>query len=104
MNEQLAVSELVEKVREYARGRHSNVERGAETPELAALLLQKYGTGIVDAVATIFGTPRAADPISRVVDEETEHLDFDWRVHAQARWAGRPAEIVSHNGHSAKRD
>ncbi|SHI11849.1 hypothetical protein [Pollutimonas bauzanensis] len=75
MNETFAIERLVLQVREYASGRATDVARGAETPKLAALLLQKYGAGVIDAVATIFDSPRVADPINRVVDEETALID-----------------------------
>lgn len=96
MDEQVAVERLVQRVRDYASGRASDVVRGAETPRLAALLLQKYGLGVVDAVAVVFDTPRAADPISKVLDEETSKIDPRWREHNQERWAGHPADVVAH--------
>ena len=95
MDEQVAVERLVQKVKEYAAGRTMDVARGAESPRLAALLLQKYGRGVVDAVAMIFDSPRAADPISQVVDDETAEIDPLWREHDRERWAGRPADVVA---------
>lgn len=97
MNQELAVERLIQQVKEYAYGRAKDVARGAETPRLAALLVQKYGRGVVDAVATVFDTPRAADPISNVVDEETAKIDPLWREHDRERWAGRPADVVAHS-------
>jgi hypothetical protein len=94
MNEQTAVEQLTGKVKLYATGRARDVARGAETAQLAALLLQKYGLGIVEAVSTIFESPRAADPIFRVLEEETAKIDPQWREHAQARWGARPADVV----------
>ena len=95
IDEQAAVGQLVQQVNEYARGRESDVARGAETPRLAALLPQKYGRGVCDAISTIFGSPRAADPVSKAVDEATERIDPDWRQHDRERWAGRPADVVA---------
>jgi hypothetical protein len=95
IDEQAVVERLVAQVNEYARGRESDVGRGAETPRLAALLLQKYGRGVCDAVSTIFGSPRAADPVSRAVDAATERIDPDWRQHDRERWAGRPADVIA---------
>lgn len=97
MDEQMAIERLVHQVKDYASGRAKDVARGAETPRLAALLVQKYGRGVVDAVAAIFDTPRAADPISKVVDEETAKIDSLWREHDRERWAGRPADVVAHS-------
>jgi len=83
------------KAKDYARSRANDVAKGAETPRLAALLLQKYGQGLVDAVALIFGSPRAADPLTLALDEEAAKIDPDyWKQHNSERWAGRPADVV----------
>ena len=66
MNEQIAIEHLVREVQRYASGRGRGVERGAETPRLAALLLQKYGLG---------ESPRATDPILYALDAETKRID-----------------------------
>lgn len=95
MNQKYGVERLVLKVRDYAGSRAQDVARGAETPRLAALLLQKYGQGVMDAVATIYDSPRAADAISQALDEETARIDPDWREHNRERWAGRPADVVT---------
>ncbi len=94
MDEQTAVALLTEKVREYAQARQQDVARGAERPRLAALLVQKYGRGIVDAVALLYDSPRVADPISRVIDEETAIIDPDWRENDRLRWAAKPADLA----------
>lgn len=66
-------------------------------PRLAALLLQKYGRGIADAATLIFESPRAADPISLAIDEETTRIDFQWRDHDRERWAARPADLITNS-------
>lgn len=96
MDEHVAVKRLEQQVKDYAHARSKDVARGAETPRLAALLVQKYGRGVADAVAEIFGGPRAADLISKVVDDETAKIDPLWREHDRERWAGRPADVVAH--------
>ena len=93
-NQQAQVAQLVEHVRDYARSRARDVARGAESPRLAALLIQKYGRGVADAAAILLDSPRTADPISEAVDEETAKIDPDWRGHDRERWSGRPADIV----------
>lgn len=95
MDKEHAVAQLVRQVRDYAGGRANDVARGAETPRLAALLLQKYGRGVADAVATIYDSPRAADAIYQALDEETARIDPDWREHDRERWAGRPADVLA---------
>lgn len=97
MDEKLAVERLVQQGKDYAAGRASDVARGAETPRLAALLLQKYGRGVVDAVSEIFESPRAADPIGRMLDDEATKIDPHWREHDRERWGGRPADVIAHS-------
>lgn len=94
MDKKYAIDKLVQQVKDYAIGRARNVARGAETPYLAALLLQKYGLGVAKAVAVIFDSQRAADPIFKVLDEETSKIDPLWREHNQDRWTEHPADIV----------
>lgn len=88
------VEQLERQIREFARSRAKDVERGAETPRLAALILQKYGRGVVDAVSTIFDSPRVADPIYKAIDEETFLIDPNWKEHDRERWKWRPADIM----------
>ncbi len=94
MDENLAVEALSRALKNQANGRASDVERGAETPRLSALLLQKYGRGLIDAVQIIFDNRRAADPLSELLDAETAKIDPDWRDHDRDRWAGSPADVV----------
>lgn len=79
----------LEEVRRYAASRRENVERGSETRCLAALLVEKYGEGIVKAfeIAGIDSTLRSE--IDRVVRE----LDPEFERNRQFRWAARPAGI-----------
>jgi hypothetical protein len=92
-----AVEKLAREVKEFAAGRASDVERGAETPRLAAMLLQQYGRGVVAAVGVIYESPRIADPIQTLLDEETAKIDPLWKEHARERWDGRPADVVVSN-------
>ena len=90
MNEQRAIELLQAQVRDYARQRAKDVARGAETPRLAALLVQKYGEGVV-----VFDSARSVDPVMSVVDEEVSRIDPLWQEHNRERWAGRPADVVA---------
>lgn len=94
MHECEAVSRAKQLVKEYAAGREHDVARGAETAHLAGLLVQKYGRGLSDAIAAMFDSPRAADPVTQAVDEAVTRIDPQWREHANERWSGRPADIV----------
>jgi hypothetical protein len=97
IDEETAVSHFTQMVKRYAQDRAQNVERGLETPRLAALLVQKYGRGVVDAIIYVFDNARAADPVWRVLDAETAKIDPDWRAHDRDRWEGRPADLVTNN-------
>ncbi|HFK1747742.1 TPA: hypothetical protein ACGX4N_004606 [Bacillus cereus] len=66
MEQKIIIEMLIKKIREYANGRRNDVARGAETPRLAAHLLEKYGIGMIDAVSTIYEPPRAADDVFKV--------------------------------------
>lgn len=87
MDKIIATGLLVEKIREYATDRAANVAKGKETPWLAALLMQKYGHGFVDAVTVIYDSPRAADMVLVAFKHETTRLDADW--------CGLPGDIVA---------
>lgn len=88
---------VVSEIRQYADGRRANIARGAETHELAALLIDKYGAGMAQAlaIAGIESTVRAE------TDRLVRELDPEFERHQAARWAARPAGIAtvpsSHN-------
>ena len=90
-NEVLATASLERLINAYANIRATSVARGAETPQLAALLLRKYGAGMADAVTAIFDDASAAVPLTQLVDREVEKLDPQWRGHARDRWEATPA-------------
>lgn len=91
-NAQEIRTSLLRKLGEYASGRKSDVDRGAETPHLAALMLQKYGYGLCDAAELI--APRAGLVKHSDVDILVEEIDPSWRENAKKRWAARPADIA----------
>jgi hypothetical protein len=84
-----AVQQLL---RDYASSRKNDVLRGAETPHLAALLLQKYGYGLCDSFAAIYEGLGPA-PTYHDVDILVSEIDPDWKTNADARWASRPADL-----------
>ncbi|WP_263356648.1 hypothetical protein [Acidicapsa ligni] len=89
MTEKEIVEAANTEIRQYAEGRRKDVARGAETPELAALLVQKYGYGVLKGVRIALGRAISHD----VLDEEVAKIDPDWREHMHQRWAARPAEV-----------
>lgn len=94
MDQKFAINMLIRQVEEYAAGKIGDVARGSETPRLAALLMQKYGRGIVDAVALLCDKPGIADLISHAVDKAASEIDPAWREHDRARWAGFRLDVI----------
>ena len=91
----VAMKELATaRLREYAKHRKNDVARGAETEELAGLLVEKYGTGMNDALAIVFdilALPRF--DLTPVVDECQKEIDQKAVDHRKQRWDSRPAGI-----------
>jgi hypothetical protein len=82
---------LLEELRIYAGGRQSDVTRGAETPELAALLLEKFGLGMAAAAKALefnFGD------LTREMDRLCVEIDPEFNASRQKRWAARPAGLI----------
>jgi len=101
INEQLLLAAFEQMVRDYAKRRENDVRRGAESPHLAALLVQKYGLGILDTaflfLDTIGGLQNVGtilNELGKTVDDAVVKIDPLWREHAQERWAMRPADVV----------
>lgn len=81
------------KLAEYAKSRKSDVARGAETPELAGVLVQKYGYGLVDAYHAIFDKKHDFAPTYADVDAAVASIDENWRATQAARWNARPCGL-----------
>ena len=82
--------QVLEDLRSYARSRQRDVARGAETPDLAALIVDKYCEGLAKAlrIAGIDSTVR------REGDRLCREIDPDFDAHREARWAARPCTLV----------
>jgi hypothetical protein len=87
---------LTHRLWDYALRRQQAVQAGHETAELAGLLTQTYGYGLVDAVRALLGPDGelVATPLLAVVDQAVVHLDPAWDQHATQRWAARPARLA----------
>jgi len=73
----------------YVESRLHDVARGAETAELAAVLVDKYCDGLAKAlrIAGLESSVRAeGDRLVRVIDPDFEN-------HRKSRWAARPAAL-----------
>ncbi|WAK04371.1 hypothetical protein [Methylobacter sp. YRD-M1] len=90
--------DVIAEIQSYADSRKNNVKRGAETSELAAVLIDKYAAGLSKAlhIAGIDSRVRA------VADKLVCELDPKFNEHQQARWAGRPVALVSNFPHEVK--
>lgn len=81
----------------YVRTRIDAVERGAETHELAALLVHKYGEGLAKAVSlasTLADVP--ASSLSTEVNKHVLALNPYWHTYNALRLNARPATLVLH--------
>ena len=81
---------LIDEIRTYANGRMSDVERGAETPEFAALLTEKVGWGMNLAARALGFRVAAFVP---EVDRLVARIDPEFAEHRRKRWAARPARV-----------
>ncbi|WP_242298585.1 hypothetical protein [Bacillus cereus group sp. BfR-BA-01382] len=93
MKNAIIIEKMIQQIRQHAKERAKCVLRGAETPHLSGLLLQKYGCGVIDTINELYSTPRASDEIYKVLDAETVKIDPEWKLHNKQRWSGHPADI-----------
>lgn len=78
---------ILGKLNGYAAARVKDVARGLEQPELAGLLVQKYGYGLVDAFAEAFPEYAGVLLTYRDVDRAVETVDPNWKATQSARWS-----------------
>ena len=81
---------LMNELIDYANYRKSEVERGAETPALAALLVEKYASGLAKASEIIGIDSSMPAEIHRIVLS----IDPDFKQSSLQRWALRPASLT----------
>ena len=84
-------AQMLAEVRSYADGRKSDVLRGAETPELAATLLDKFGWGMSKAAQIIGFDSKVMSEVDRLVRE----IDPEFDAHRSDRWNARPASLTT---------
>lgn len=92
------MDELEERVlaelRRYAANRLKDVARGAETRELAGLLVEKYGYGLAKALAIareLAGSP--ATDLGREIESIVREVDPEAAEHRSRRWDAAPAGL-----------
>jgi hypothetical protein len=81
---------------DYALRRQQAVQSGHETADLAGVLVQHFGSGMVEAVRALLGPDGegVATSLLVAVDQVVAHLDPAWRDHGFQRWAARPARLA----------
>ena len=87
---------LTHRLWDYALRRQQAVQAGHETADLAGVLVQHVGSGMVEAVRALLGPDGelVATLLLAAVDQAVAHLDPDWKPHATQRWAARPARLT----------
>jgi hypothetical protein len=87
---------LTHRLWDYALRRQQAVQAGHETADLAGVLVQHFGSGMVEAVRALLGPDGevVATPLLVAVDQAMAHLDPAWDHHATQRWAARPARLA----------
>lgn len=88
---QSPVGRLIAAVKDYAEGRKSDIARGAETPALASLMIEKYGYGLMKA-ADVLGVAES-NLLTAEVDRLVADIDPQHRKHQQYRWGSSPAGL-----------
>lgn len=86
---------VLAELRRYAGNRLKDVARGAETRELAGLLVEKYGYGLAKALA--IGQELAGQPLSdlsREVESVVLEVDPEAVEHRRNRWDAAPAGLA----------
>ncbi len=82
--------DVVDDIRSYASSRKNDVARGAETPALAALLVDKYCDGVAKALFIVGIDSQVRSEGDRLVRE----IDPEFDANRKARWAARPATLM----------
>ena len=79
----------------FATGRMADVERGAETAELAGLLTQKYGYGLAKALQLAADLSDEPYPsLMGDVDRCVARIDPYWQTTFDLRINARPAALL----------
>lgn len=82
------LDQLRREVCSAAEGRASDVQRGAESPAVAAALFDKFGGGIC---AAAHGLGPDTRDLQCEVDALARQIDPHFDANRQARWEARPA-------------
>lgn len=87
--------QILAEFEDYGRSRIKDVGRNAETPQLAALLVEKYGYGLAKALFIMgFDTQELYNRIDTMIKE----IDPLVKENRKLRWEARPAGIIFNGG------
>lgn len=81
--------DVIADIRSYAQSRKRDVDRGAESPALAATLVEKYGEGLAKALAIV----GVDSQVQRETDRLVREIDANFEANKAARWEARPAML-----------
>ncbi|MDD3294899.1 MAG: hypothetical protein PHG20_09475 [Geobacteraceae bacterium] len=79
---------------DYAEGRKKEVERGRETPEFAALLVQKYAYGMARVLSILSGVEDSPPLRGFRINEPVASIDPDWDENANRRWSAKKVGLT----------
>ena len=80
ITEDLINDNLIQLIRHFAVGKLNDVACGAEKPELASLLLQKYGQGVIDASALVYRSPKSiTEKVAKILEDAITTIDPSWQ-------------------------
>jgi hypothetical protein len=86
------IKALIVEIQRYAENRRGDVARGAETPALAALMVEKFGEGIAKATQ-LLGMDGCGE-LGREIDRLVREVDPHYPTHLQYRFEARPAGLA----------
>jgi|SRR6187402_811330 hypothetical protein len=83
---------LIDEIQRYACARIHDVQRGAETPALAALMVEKFGEGLMKAGYLL--KVERIDALTQEIDRLVREIDARYPTHLQYRFEARPAGLA----------
>jgi hypothetical protein len=83
---------LINEIQRYAGNRQSDVARGAETAAFAALMVEKFGEGLVKA-GYLLGV-EDSEELKQVINRLVREIDPQYPTHLQYRFEARPAGLA----------
>lgn len=92
----IVLERCLREIQEYSNGRKSDIDRGAETPRLSALMLEKFVYGMAKGFKQFEDaeTIAIANELIALGDKLCLEIDPDFIQNRKARWNARPADIA----------